>query len=170
MWQFGDRWCRVVFLQVQTPPHEWEVAVVKKLHSRLQVNGFHTLVSVACTHMTMCDFILSPLPPQSFMQIEKAFRFDNASVIVTPYFCFGSLLVCHLLQSTFIIPTLTSPPPLLPQDLVNAHLKSPSKTMLPETMVTYYTREIISAVATLHQCGILHADIKPDNFMLKNIT
>ena len=52
-----------------------------------------------------------PLPLQSFMQIEKAFRFDNASVIVTPYFCFGSLLVCHLLQSTFIIPTLTSLPP-----------------------------------------------------------
>ena len=37
---------------------------------------------------------LPSLPPQSFMQIEKAFRFDNASVIVTPYFCFGSLLVC----------------------------------------------------------------------------
>ena len=97
-----------MFLQVQTPPHEWEVAVVEELHSRLQVNGFHILVSVTCTHITihMSDFILSPLPPQSssFMQVEKAFRFDNASVIVTPYFCFGSLLVCHLLQSTFIIP------------------------------------------------------------------
>ena len=60
LWQFGDRWCCVVFLQVQTPPHEWEVAVVEKLHSRLQVDGFYTLVSVACTHMIMCDFILSP--------------------------------------------------------------------------------------------------------------
>ena len=150
---------------------------MEELHSRLQVNGFHTLVSVTCTHITihMCDFILPPLPllplqSSSFMQIEKAFRFDNASVIVTPYFCFGSLLVNRLLQSTFIIPLTTHTPPPPPQDLVNAHLKSPSKNMMPETMVAYYTREIISAVATLHQCGILHADIKPDNFMLKNIT
>ena len=67
-------------------------------------------------------------------------------------------------------PLPPTPPPHPPQDLVNAHLKSPSKSMMPETMIAYYTREIISAVATLHQCGILHADIKPDNFMLKNIT
>ena len=51
----GDVLC---FLQVQTPPHEWEVAVVEELHSRLQVNGFHILVSVTRTHMH--DFILPP--------------------------------------------------------------------------------------------------------------
>jgi len=61
-------------------------------------------------------------------------------------------------------------PSFLPQNLVNAHMTSSTREMLPETMLAYYSREIISAVATLHQCGILHADIKPDNFMLRNIT
>ena len=106
------------------------------------------------------------------MQIEKAYRFDNVSVIVSPYYSFGSLLVgtSSLLCAFYQLFTTFNRSSFLPQNLVNAHMTSSTREMLPETMLAYYSREIISAVATLHQCGILHADIKPDNFMLRNIT
>lgn len=36
-------------------------------------------------------------------------------------------------------------------------------------MLLYYTTEVCNAVDALHQMGIIHADIKPDNFMLRDI-
>jgi serine/threonine protein kinase len=50
---------------------------------------------------------------------------------------------------------------------VNAY--NSNRTIVPETVILYYGYEMLSAVATLHQCGIIHADIKPDNFMLKDL-
>ena len=50
------------------------------------------------------------------------------------------------------------------QDLANAH-----RAYLYESFLFYYTAEVLEIVASLHHCGILHTDIKPDNFMLTDI-
>lgn len=50
------------------------------------------------------------------------------------------------------------------QDLANAH-----GTKLQESFLFYYTAELLEMVASLHHCGILHTDIKPDNFMIADI-
>lgn len=68
--------------------------------------------------------------------------FDNASVMVLPHYKHGSLL-----------------------DLSNAH-----GAHLYESFLFYYTAELLEIVASLHHCGILHTDIKPDNFMLADIS
>ena len=44
-----------------------------------------------------------------------------------------------------------------------------NRIIVPETILFYYGYEMLSALATLHQCGIIHADVKPDNFMLKDL-
>ena len=44
-----------------------------------------------------------------------------------------------------------------------------NRTIVPETVLFYYGYEMLSALATLHRCGIIHADVKPDNFMLKDL-
>ena len=44
-----------------------------------------------------------------------------------------------------------------------------NRTIVPETVLFYYGYEMLSTLATLHQCGIIHADVKPDNFMLKDL-
>ena len=54
-----------------------------------------------------------------------------------------------------------------PQDLVNAY--NSTRNTVPETIICYYGHEMLSILATLHQCGIIHADVKPDNFMLKDL-
>ena len=50
---------------------------------------------------------------------------------------------------------------------MNAH--NSSRVPMTESVALYYSCEILLAVATLHHCGIIHADIKPDNFLLKDI-
>lgn len=35
-----------------------------------------------------------------------------------------------------------------------------------ETLVMHFSMEILSIVDHLHACKIIHADIKPDNFLL----
>ena len=44
-----------------------------------------------------------------------------------------------------------------------------TRNTVPETILCYYGHEMLSILATLHQCGIIHADVKPDNFMLKDL-
>ena len=50
------------------------------------------------------------------------------------------------------------------QDLVNAEHRH-----VQESVVLYYCCEMLSIVAALHQCGIIHADLKPDNFLVKDL-
>ena len=40
---------------------------------------------------------------------------------------------------------------------------------IPENMLLYYTLELVNIVDVLHNCGIIHADIKPDNIMLRDL-
>ena len=40
---------------------------------------------------------------------------------------------------------------------------------MPESLVFYFAIQLITMVQQLHQCSILHADIKADNIMLQGI-
>ena len=50
---------------------------------------------------------------------------------------------------------------------MNSHKSCASGVSVPVAL--YLTCEVVTAVAALHQCGLLHADIKPDNFMVKDL-
>jgi checkpoint serine/threonine-protein kinase len=41
---------------------------------------------------------------------------------------------------------------------------------MDETLAIYYTIEMLKIVETLHATHIIHGDIKPDNFLIKNNT
>ena len=38
---------------------------------------------------------------------------------------------------------------------------------LPQALVYHLTLQLLAIVSEIHECGILHADIKPDNIMLR---
>ena len=40
-------------------------------------------------------------------------------------------------------------------------------TTLPDTLMYHFTLELPAIVSDMHECGVLHADIKADNIMLR---
>ena len=76
--------------------------------------------------------------------------------------CVSGLCVYTLVLTLYNVHVYAPHNPL--QDLANAH-----GAHLYESFLFYYTAEVLQIVASLHHCGILHADIKPDNLLLTDI-
>jgi checkpoint serine/threonine-protein kinase len=39
---------------------------------------------------------------------------------------------------------------------------------MPESLVYHFSLQLLSIVSDMHECGILHADIKPENILLQS--
>lgn len=57
--------------------------------------------------------------------------------------------------------------PQLLQDVVNAYLAE--HLHMEEAMCMFYTIELLRMLEVLHSVGIIHGDIKPDNFLMRDI-
>lgn len=40
---------------------------------------------------------------------------------------------------------------------------------MPEHIAIYWMIDILAILEAVHKCGIIHADIKPDNFLIKDV-
>lgn len=76
------------------------------------------------------------------MNVDHALIGNNASVLVSAYSSYGTLL-----------------------DVCNKH-KSVTKRNVDELIVMNLTTQMLSIVDHLHGASIIHGDIKPDNFLL----
>ena len=85
----------------------------------------------------------SQLP--GFMTISAAVIAPNASVLVSEFSQFGSLLD------------------------INNKIRQATTKVMHESLVMHFTVQILSIVEHLHACNIVHADIKPDNFLLMTL-
>ncbi|XP_016370094.1 mitotic checkpoint serine/threonine-protein kinase BUB1, partial [Sinocyclocheilus rhinocerous] len=85
---------------------------------------------------------LQPSVRHLFNTIYSAHLFTNGSVLI------GELHNCGTLLSA-----------------INLY-KSRSEKVMPQPLVLYFTVCILHMVEQLHQASIIHADIKPDNFLL----
>ena len=79
------------------------------------------------------------------MNISTAIIAPNASLIATEFSAFGSLL-----------------------DINNKIRQATSKVM-HESLVMHFSSQICSIISHLHKNKIIHADIKPDNFLLMRV-
>lgn len=80
----------------------------------------------------------------SMMRVNRGYFFTNGSILVNEYHKHGTLL-----------------------DVVNRYKLS--RSTLPEGIVILFMIEVMSVVEALHSCNIIHADIKPDNFMIRGM-
>lgn len=76
------------------------------------------------------------------MSVDFAIVGNNASILVSPFSRFGNILdVCNV-------------------------VKRVTNKNVDEFIAMDITSQILSIIDHLHSCQIIHADIKPDNFLL----
>jgi len=79
------------------------------------------------------------------MSISAAVIAPNASVLISEFSQFGSLLD------------------------INNRIRTATTKVMHESLVMHFSMQILDIVYYLHSCKILHADIKPDNFLLMTL-
>ncbi|XP_065819535.1 mitotic checkpoint serine/threonine-protein kinase BUB1 isoform X2 [Labrus bergylta] len=91
---------------------------------------------------TQLDARLPPAARHLFGSLRSAHLFNNGSVLIGEIHNYGTLL-----------------------NAVNI-FKTLSDKVMPQPLVIYFTVCILRMVETLHGVRIIHADVKPDNFLL----
>ncbi|CAH0725175.1 unnamed protein product, partial [Brenthis ino] len=112
-----------VAVKYQKPSRPWEFYICQEIKARIK----------------------DPFMLPGYMDITTAFLGDNASLFVSEYSRYGSLL-----------------------DVANKVRIATSKC-INECIVILLTSEMLSIVHYLHKAQIIHADLKPDNFLLMKI-
>ena len=113
-----------------------------------QLNGELNAIKVEGPSDVWEAYILSKINTISndFMKLKSFYKFEDESYLVLPYLQQGTVL--ELVSSLSNYQFLTG------------------KNMIEESLVIYFTIQLISSVLKLHSIGIVHCDIKPDNCML----
>lgn len=96
------------------------------------------------------------------MDISTAIVAPNASIFVTEFSQYGSLLDINnrIRQATTKVPDFVS------RFLFIDFLIIFRTQVMHESLVMHFSSQILNIVDHLHSCKIIHADIKPDNFLL----
>ncbi|XP_068796545.1 mitotic checkpoint serine/threonine-protein kinase BUB1 [Struthio camelus] len=85
---------------------------------------------------------LNPSIHHLYIHFYSAHFFQNGSILIGELYNYGTLL-----------------------NAINIYKKLPEKVM-PQALVIYFAVKILYMVEELHNCRIIHGDIKPDNFIL----
>ncbi|KOB63215.1 Bub1, partial [Operophtera brumata] len=112
-----------VAAKYQKPSRPWEFYICQEIKARIK----------------------DPFMFPGYMDIETAFIGENASLFVSEYSKYGSLL-----------------------DVANK-IRAATSKCINEFIVILLTSEMLSIIHYLHKAQIIHADIKPDNFLLMKI-
>ncbi|KXJ82894.1 hypothetical protein RP20_CCG010316 [Aedes albopictus] len=106
----------VVAIKYQKPANSWELYICTEVRKRIKnpdiLPGF----------MDICSAVIAP----------------NASVLVSEFSQYGSLLD------------------------INNTIRTATTKVMHESLVMHFSSQILSIVDYLHKCNIVHADIKPD--------
>lgn len=81
----------------------------------------------------------------SFQQFSQVYQFPTSFVTLSMHYCFGSI-----------------------QNVVKKFYTA--KKVIPDSLVAYLSLEMLSVTGYLHQCGIIHAALKPAHFLVCDVS
>ncbi|GFS84610.1 hypothetical protein NPIL_179761 [Nephila pilipes] len=96
-------------------------------------------------HKRLQELNNPPDVKSSVMEINAANRFSDALILVSEFSHRGTLL-----------------------DLVNIYKQKNEN--VPETITMYLTFEMLHIMSKIHECQIIHSDVKPDNILIRDIS
>ncbi len=102
------------------------------------------------------------LQKDSFHKYDQVYHFQNSFVTLSRYHSLGSIQVikhnlCGWIKCLLIL-----------QSIIEKYLLI-KKMRVPESLVDYIAAEMFSVVGHLHNCGIIHAALKPAHFLIRDI-
>ncbi|KAK9510539.1 hypothetical protein O3M35_005294 [Rhynocoris fuscipes] len=96
----------------------------------------------------ICREIQKRVPPSVkslFMDVKNTFIFNGGSILESDWAQYGNLL-----------------------NITNQYKIATGK-VLDSSIVLHFSIELVQIIDFLHQCQIIHADIKPDNFVVRSL-
>lgn len=132
---------QIYALKQQRPANLWEFYICLEITSRM--NDFPNMVNSKCkAPFYKKNINIFPIQIDAFMQVNYSLIGNNASILVTTYMPYGSLIhVCN-------------------------KVRQKTNKNIAEHVVMLLAMQMLSIVDHLHACKIIHADIKPDNILL----
>lgn len=123
-------------LKVQTPPSAWEYYILYMLHSRLEK-----------THD------ISGCVERSFPQISACHIFSNVAMTLSLWSTYAQGSLLDLVNRA--------------SHSANRHVFGPQSSEsggVDELLAVFFTLRLVEAVSSMHECGMVHADIKAGKY------
>lgn len=166
----------IVALKYQKPPNTWELYICTEVAQRIKDPNLVSHFLSFSLHEQAPHFEFEIFFQMSFfcifeqllgyMDISSAMIAPNASIFVSEFSQFGSLLDINnrIRQNT----TKVRHPHSIRSNRIESliYKLSFSSQVMHESLVMHFTSQILNIIHHLHSSQIIHGDIKPDNFLL----
>ncbi len=137
-------------LKMEEPPSAWEFYIMRTAHERLSHHHYSSY---------------PPCIPASIIQAHEFHLFDSECFLLEDYRSQGTLLdLINLAKSDSSAASSSSSSSWSSMSII---APGSSTGMLNETLIIFFTVELMRTVEALHEKGVIHGDIKADNCLLR---
>ena len=105
-----------------------------------------------------------------FISADRCVIYADCTVTISPYYAHGTLqdVVNGYLRNGESMPEVTSLLVVYPNFSSFSGIAKHGIVTTPQVVAMFYTLELLNMLERMHMCKIIHADIKPDNLLIRD--